>query len=51
MEDYLAHFVIGLAGALAGAYAAQFCRHLNHKIMVGLSLIFVETMITVPLVG
>jgi hypothetical protein len=49
--DYIFHFIIGLAGAGAGLYARTFCKHRWHQVAVGASLIGVEAVVSVQLVG
>jgi hypothetical protein len=49
--DYVLHFFIGLMGMGAGFIARSWCPHLRHKIAVGFTLLAIESVATVRLVG
>lgn len=51
IEDYIAHFTIGLFGMGAGFIARSWCPHLRHKIAVGFILLTIESFVTVQAVG
>lgn len=48
---YVAHFLIGLAGAGAGLIGRNWCRHRKHQIIVGLAVLIVESIVSVQVVG
>jgi len=51
MHIYIEHFLAGLMFAASGAYASNYCRHLWHRIAVGILLVALETLIVVSFVG
>jgi hypothetical protein len=51
MIAYVVHYAIGLLGAGAGWYARGFCRHDHHRIMLTLSLVAIESVATVGIIG
>lgn len=51
MEIYVEHFLAGLMFAVTGAYARNFCRHTWHQIVVGATLVAIESAIVVTFIG
>jgi len=49
--SYLIHFGIGLIGAVTGAYARGYCIHRRHQFIVGGTLLALEAIVSVQVVG
>lgn len=45
------HYCLGLTGAGVGWWARGFCRHTSHRVILTLSMIGVEAVATVGIIG
>jgi hypothetical protein len=51
LADVFLHFLIGTGGAAAGWIGSAWCRHLHHRLAVTGFIVFIESIVSVALVG
>ena len=49
--DLLIHFMLGMGGACIGWWARGFCQHFSHRLVLTVSLVLVESVAAISIVG